>query len=235
MMHNQPAMHRPTCIDQPRLRRAFTLVEVLVSLTISALLVVSIVSTTRTLTDARNAVGRRIGRLAEARHAMDTIVAALHNVRRDSHAGESVVVGEHDRIDLLVTSDQRVRREGAESDQYEVSFRLAEPPDRPRPVLMCRKDHAFDEHPDAGGVATVVAEGIVGLAFEYHTGTEWTDEWPDSKHRRPMAIRVRIAAVDVSSSRARRQPATTVLSTVSYVGGITDLGMVEKEDEGKRP
>ena len=102
---------------------------------------------------------------AAARHAMETIVAALRNVRCDPTRERPVVIGRsggrgagNDRIDLLVISDVRGRPDGNESDQYEQSFYLTECPGRPGLVLLSRKDHALDDHPQEGGVGTIVAE-----------------------------------------------------------------------------
>lgn len=204
------------------LRAGFTLVELLVALTIGSLLVVSAVSATRALTDTRAAVERRAERSAAARTALETIVAALRNVRRDPIERQSVIVGYsggagrgHDRIDLLVISDRRCRPEGNESDQYEVSFRLESMAGRRLPALMCRTDHALDEHPDDGGLVTVVAEGIVGLTFEYLSGEEWLIEWPALSTRPPEAVRVTVRAATVEDAETGPSaPSVVVLSTI---------------------
>lgn len=204
------------------LRPGFTLVELLVALTIGSLLVVSAVSATRALTDSRAAVDRRIERSAAARIAMETIVAALRNVRRDPIERQSVIVGHsggagrgNDRIDLLVISDRRCRPDGQESDQYEVSFRLEQQVGQRLPTLMCRTDHALDEHPDDGGLVTVVAEGIVGLTFEYLSGEEWQIEWPALSTQPPEAVRVTIRTATFEEDEAGpTAPGVVVLSAV---------------------
>jgi len=204
-----------------RVVRAFTLVEMLLSLTITSLLAVSVVSTTRALTDVRKGVDRRIDRLTEARHAMNAIVSELRNVRRDPTSDQPVIIGHsgapdmgNDDIELLVISDRRVRPDGAECDQYEVGFRLARPADRPCTVLLCRKDHALDDHTDEGGVATVIAEGIVALWFEYYTGSEWEPEWSDLKPQPPLAVRVTLTAANIDAVESITPADTVTLSTV---------------------
>jgi len=233
--------NRLTGTRRPGRDRGFTLVEMLLSLTIAALLVMSVVSTTRTLTGARKGVDRRVERLTEARHAMKTIVAALCNVRRDPTRERPVIIGisggrdgRNDSIDLLVISDHRARREGAESDQYEMSFYVGKPPDRDRPVLLCRKDHALDEYPDEGGVATVVAEGIVALSFEYYTGSDWQDEWSEFERRPPRAVRVTVAAINVDVPELETTPDATVLSTVVPIRLSKGIGSREEEPGGPK-
>ncbi len=199
----------------------FTLVELLVAVTISSLLVVSVVSATRALSSARRGLDQRVSRAMSARHAIGAIAGALRNVRRDPIRDKPVVVGvsgggsaRGDRIDLQVIGDRRVRPEGAESDQYEMSFFLARPTGRHLPVLMSRSDHGLDEHPGDGGIATVVAEGIVGLSFEYLADGQWTGEWPATRPRAPEAVRVIVAAIGPEPDDSPTPARPLVLSTV---------------------
>jgi prepilin-type N-terminal cleavage/methylation domain-containing protein len=200
-------------------RRSFTLVELLVALTIGSLLVVSVVSATRALSGTRQSAERRMARSSAARRAMETIVAALRNVRRDPIRDQPVIVGhpggaDGDRIDLQVISDHRVRPDGAESDQYEMSFFLAKPAGQPWPVLMCRKDHGLDEHPADGGIVTVVTEGIIALSFQYYVDNQWSDQWSSVEPRAPDAVRVTVVAVGSEAGDARVRPTPLSLSTV---------------------
>jgi len=219
---------------------AFTLVETMLALTITALLVGSIVSATRTLTDSRKTAERRMERLTEARRAMNAIVAELRNVRRDVIADHPAIVGHtsgpdvgNDRIDLLVTSDRRSRPDGAESDQYEVSFYLIRSSERRQTVLVQRKDHALDDHPDEGGIATVVAEGILALAFEYYTGSEWENEWSQLAPEAPEAVRVTVVAGNSDGDSSVRPADTITLSTVVRIGVTNPAGAGERDRSGQ--
>lgn len=206
-----------------RKRRAFSLVEVLVTLTIGSLLVMSAVSATRALTGARASVDRRVERVSEARRAMEAIVAALRQVRRDPLGPEKpLVVGVsggrnagRDSINLQVISDRRARRDAIEADQHEVGFFLSEQKSDGRmPVLLRRRDHALDDHPDEGGVVMPVAEGIVSLSFEYLSGEQWYPEWPATEPRPPEAVRVTVVAATPPPKDSRLAPDTTVFSTI---------------------
>ena len=217
--------------------RAFTLVEMLVTLTIGSLLVVSVVSATRALARTRASIDCRIERSMAGRQAMETIVAALRNFRRDPIRRHPVLVGhrgataqEGDRIDLLVLSSRRNRSEGAEADQYEMSFSLQRRPGAALPVLVCRKDHALDDEPDDGGLVTVVAEGIVGLSFMYLAGEEWMNEWPELSAHPPDAVRVTVAA-------AMMHP-TSALDREAFGGAMTLTTVVPiniTQPAGERP
>ncbi len=230
--------------DTPRGRHpcGFTLVEVLLALTIGSLLVVSVVSATRALSTSREGVDHRCARSMEARRAMEVIVAALRNVRRDPIRGRPVIVGHsggrsarRDAIDLLVAGDRRCRPEGPESDQHEISFYLAKQPGQPLPVLMCRRDHGLDDRPEDGGIATVVAEGIVGLSFEYYYDGLWSDEWSSAEPREPEAVRVTVAAVGPETGSRPSVPEPLVLSTLvrTRMNEPVDLRAFEQAPEQK--
>ena len=224
-------------------RCGFTLVELLVATTISSLLVVSVVSATRALSGARRSVDRRVERSTSARRALEEIVGALRNVRCDPVAGKPVVVGlgmdrdgDGDRIDLLVISDRRSRPEGPESDQCEMSFFLARPGERRLPALMCRRDHAFDEHPGDGGIATVVAEGVVGLSFEYYADGQWSHEWSNAEPSAPEAVRVIVAAVGAGRTEPTGRVRPLVLSTVVPIRVNEPVVQQPRpQNEGPRP
>jgi hypothetical protein len=193
----------------------------LAALTIGALLVVAAVGATRALAGTRRSVDRRVERSEAARAAMDAIVTVLRNVRRDPVSDEPVVVGTRnesgdtgDRIDLLVISNVRCRPDGAESDQYEVSFFLGRPAGQPWTALMSRKDHALDDEPRGGGLVSVLAERIVALKFAYYADNQWQEEWSPLAPKAPEAVRVTVTAIDDDERSSGARPETTTLSTV---------------------
>ena len=206
-------------LPRRRTERAVTLIELIVSVTIGALVAMSAVSATSSLTRTRQTVEQRTRRLSSARRAMASIVGALRNVRRDPIRGRPVVVGirgnrGRDSIDLLVIDERPSRPEGAESDQQEVSFYLQSRSGQAAPSLMRRQDHGLDDYPEDGGVATVVAEGVVGLSFEYFGEGEWVREWPDSMTRAPEAVRITVSAISADRPAQGQRPEAVTLSTV---------------------
>ncbi len=221
----------------------FTLLELLLAMTISSLLVMCILSATRAISGSRDRVEKRSQRLLEARNGLESIVAALRNVRRDSVSPDHAILGHNgegnDRINLLVVSDKAARMGEEESDQYEMTFYLWKPSGRNLPLLMCRKDPAMDDHPEEGGVATVVAEGIVGLMFEYYTGEQWQNEWTELENRRPKAVRVTLAAMAGEREEVNRQSneKPVVLSTIVAIhssrGIMQSADTIEKNGGGQ--
>lgn len=197
------------------------MIEVLLAMTISSLLIVSIVGTTRALSDARDGINRRSDRLLEARHGLATIAAALQNIRRDPAINEHLIIGTrgggnsgNDHINLLMISERQARSDSPETDQYSMDFYLTKSSNRRYPTLMCRKNNALAEHPEKGGIASVVAEGIAGLSFKYFTGSQWQNEWSDLEPKPPLAVRVSVLAIETTAQNSKTPPDVIELSTI---------------------
>jgi len=102
------------------------------------------------------------------------------------------------------------------------------------PVLACRKDHALDEQPTDGGLVTVVAENILGLAFEYLSGDEWLTEWDPLSPTPPQAVRVTVYAAAIDAGTPAGRPQVTMLSSVVPIRVTQPAGQQEQQ-EGQAP
>ncbi len=221
-MNLQSGLIPPHLPPGPPGHRGFTLVEVLLAVTIGGVLVASVVSSTRAITNSRARIDVRAQRVAEARRGMEAIVGALRNIRRDPERPSSATTlisgrqggpGEGDRIDFQVINDRPVRSGEPESDQQEVGFFLQRAGRSRLPSLMCRRDHALDEHPDDGGVVQVVARGIVGLTFEYFAAGEWHRDWASTEPQPPQAVRITLVAAVEPEPGERGVPEEVTLSS----------------------
>lgn len=220
-------------------RSGFTLAELLVSLTLMALLTASIVSATRALTATRTRVDEHIAASAAARQGLEAVVAALRNVRRDPDRDHPLIIGEsgdggNSRLALQVISDIKARADSPESDQYEVGFTVWQRDDGV-PVLLCRRNNGLTDKPGMGGIATVVAEGIVGLSCEYYSQGQWQNEWTEAELGVPEAVRVTVAATGVPARRAtgaRISPA--VFSTIVAIHAEQPEDVGPQGQEGKQ-
>lgn len=202
------------CLRQP----AFTLAELLVALTLMALLTAAIVSSTHALASTRARVDERLAASAAARQGLEAVVAALRNIRRDPDKDHPLIIGEssgpgNSRIELQVISDMRARTDSPESDQYELGFSLWQREGDGVPVLLCRRKNALTDKPGRGGVATVVAEGILSLSFEYYSQGQWQNEWTEAELGIPEAVRVTVAAAGAPA----REPGKVVPVTLSTI------------------
>ncbi len=195
-------MGRP--VSDARGQRGFTLVELMVATTVTVMVAGSTVGILRSMAAARKRVNRQMTLQAETRSAINTIAAALHNAYRSG--GEQAVLegaddwyGEipADRITLFTISRRTIRPGEPESDVKECQFVLTPPTDRAPPALIRRTDPTRNDPPDGGGIVELIAENVLGMDIAYHDGEVWLDEWTEEMRGWPVAVRIRLAIVDV--------------------------------------
>jgi prepilin-type N-terminal cleavage/methylation domain-containing protein len=224
--------------DHRTRRSAFTLAELLVALTLMALLTAAIVSSTHALITTRTRVDEHLAASTAARQGLEAVVAALRNVRRDPDKDHPPIIGTssgpgNSRIELQVISDTRARADGPESDQYELGFSLWQQQTDGVPVLLCRRKNALTDKPGAGGMATVAAEGIIALSFEYYSQQRWQNDWTEAELGIPEAVRVTITAAGVTGrpSNGKRSPVT--LSTIVPIYAQPPIDAVQSGQKGE--
>jgi hypothetical protein len=84
-------------------------------------------------------------------------------------------------------------RRRAESDWCEVSYFVDRDQATGRLSLWRRRDPTPDDEPFAGGTREEIAQGLLGLRFEYYDGFEWYDDWgdPDARVKAQSSFRNR--------------------------------------------
>lgn len=181
---------------------AFTLVELVVVITITVLIAGATAGMLRSSSAVRERVNRQMELQTQARQAAETIASALRNA---CPAGDNDWTLEGadgwnddrpaDRLKFFTILPGFVRRGMPESDVKECEFFLAQPDARPLPVLMRRLDPTRNEPPDDGGVVEVIADNVIALDVAYLDGTQWVDDWPVDRKGWPAAIRLHLAVM----------------------------------------
>ena len=214
-------------------RRGFTIIELVVALLIAAALAAA---TTRVISGAlraRTTVESRSEASGRALRAADVIARDLANLHRDPVADETLLRvlddGETglpgDGLMLFARSDRRARAVPnenlgfpgtAEGGLYEVQMRLELPAedvsgDREAYDLWVRMDPIPDDVVEGGGVARLVARGVVDLQAEVHDGGAWVEGWDSDRDGLPYAVRVTVSATDDDGRSVR-----TVSRTIGF-------------------
>ena len=208
--------------------RAFTLVELLVAMTIGVIIMGACYTSLRTVLDADEAVGGRCALSQEGRRALDEMAGAMRAALTVGGSGAQFV-GEDaerdglpdDRVTFYTVSDRPARLDEVESDIYEVSFFVVRDEETGEGSLARRKDPGVDDDFNNGGILTQIAMDVVGLDVEYYDGLSWQDEWtPDESTGIPEAMRVSIVLADPASGEQSTVMETTVV--VMATGGVSE-------------
>ncbi|AUX27754.1 uncharacterized protein SOCEGT47_083520 [Sorangium cellulosum] len=173
-----------------------TLLEVLVSVGILALIGTLIYGAFDGMSRARTGIARMSDRYHQGRGAVARISRELQAAFLSRHqpADRNAVVrltaftGEDsstaDRVDFTAFAHRRLLRNAHESDQCEIGFFAARDPERSDKLDLVRREAKhIDLEPTRGGVVNVLAEDIESFNVQYLdpvTG-EWTDSWDSTQ------------------------------------------------------
>ncbi|MGH7951131.1 MAG: hypothetical protein ACREFE_04325, partial [Limisphaerales bacterium] len=159
---------------------AFTLIEIVISSALMALILVSAYLCLSACIKGKNIVEPRADIFQNARVAMALLTADLRgacSLPGDSaFLGMKRMVGEVEADNLDFATHNYTPRHPREGDFCEISYYVEQDPDG-RFSLWRRRNPTLAPDPLSGGSAEEVAEDILGARFEYSDGTDWYDNW----------------------------------------------------------
>ena len=179
--------------------RGVTLLEVLVSLSILAVISTLIYGAFDGLSRTKQGLGRMNERYHQGRSALSrfsreiqSAFLTLHhpfgsNLNPGMMTRTTTFIGSDsrpaDRIDFTSFSHRRLKADAHESDQNELSYFDSRDPEKGKIDLVRREDKIIDLEPDKGGIVNVVAEDIESFDLEYYDPItqEWQDTWDSTQ------------------------------------------------------
>ena len=199
-----------------RFGRGITLLEVLVSVAILAMVSVLIYGAFDGMTKAKNGMGKINQRYREGRLAIRRLARELPSAYLSGHqplnqsliVRETLFVGENstpaDRLDFTSFSHRRFLRDTHESDQNELSyFGSADPAVSGKTDLARREQTPIDLEADRGGTVQVLAENIDLFELEYldQISGLWQERWDSTSTtgqmgRLPLQVKVTLVLRD---------------------------------------
>jgi general secretion pathway protein J len=221
-----------------RSQRGVTLLEVLVSVGILALIGSLIYGAFDGMSRARTSLSRMDDRYHQGRQAMARLSRELQSAFISLHkppiiqnaVRNSVFIGTNsnpaDRIDFCTFAHRRLGRDLHESDQSEISYFVSrDPENRGKLDLARREQKEVDIDPQHGGVVNVAAEDIVSFDVTYldPLSGEWVETWDSVQpaaqlNRLPLQVKV----VLVLNGGVANQPITlTTKVPISMQGPLS--------------
>ena len=163
----------------------FTLIEVVISSALMALILVSAYLCLNAGLTSQKMIEPRAEIIQNARVAMALLAADLRNacpLSKDyQFLGTRRLLGEMDADNLDFATHNYTPRHPHEGDFCEESFYLDQDPETGQFSLWRRRNPTIAPDPLSGGNKEEIAKGVVGVRFEYFDGLDWYDSWGEIK------------------------------------------------------
>ena len=182
----------------------FSLIEVMVSLTISSVILLIIYS-------AHTSITKAIYNLTGVADMYENLNLAINMIDRDissayyNRSNKNVCfIGESDfdppyngKLNFITTEHQSFVMLGnletpfPKSDIREVGYYLKPDPEANGFFyLMKREENHYDDDPESGGEENILLENVIDLQFEFKKGNDWAKQWDSrERNRYPKAIK----------------------------------------------
>jgi len=227
---------RPQQARRRDARRAMSLIEVLIAVTIlaiiSTLIYSGFVQTSRNKARVESQTDRALevtGALERmARELQSAFVSAQLNPSPSLQVVRTAFVGSdrggRDRLDFTSFSHQRLYRDAKESDQNELSYFVTRDPEEPDQRVLVRREQArIDDDPLKGGTLQVLLRDVDSLDVSYLdplTG-EWTRSWDTTQgagqpNRLPAQVKIVVGIVSREGRRKVSKIGTRVSLPIRY-------------------
>jgi prepilin-type N-terminal cleavage/methylation domain-containing protein len=166
---------------------AFTLIEVMISSALMALILVSAYLCLGAGFSAQKLIEPRAEIIQNARVAMGIMSADLRAAcplsKDEDFLGMTRTLGDVEADNLDFATHNYTPHHAREGDFCQESFYLGEDPETGRYSLWRRRNPTIALDELSGGSKEEIAKGVVGLKFEYFDGTDWYDSWGEVKER----------------------------------------------------
>ncbi|MGO8998909.1 MAG: type II secretion system protein GspJ [Polyangiaceae bacterium] len=202
--------------------RGMTLLEIMVSVAILAMVAVLIYGAFDSMARGKKGEEMRSDRSREGREAilritreLSSAFISMHNpantaliTRATAFIGSSG--GVYDRIDFAAFAHRRVERDSHESDECEVGYFVVRDPDVEGKMDLVRREQTpIDTDPKKGGVVNVVAENVDEFDIKYlePLTSQWVDTWDSTQvtgqpGRLPLEVSIRLVLKGIGDAPA---------------------------------
>lgn len=214
-------MSRITALRRRRLRsRGMTLLEVLVSLGVLAMISLLIYGAFDSLSRGRKGEAVRVDRARQGRDAVQRITHEIQAAFLSAHNPQNQALvtrqtafiatnsANFDRVDFTSFAHRRVEKEAKESDQCEIGYFVVKDPDHDDKMDLVRREQANpDYEPKKGGVVNVLAEDVetFDLRFLDPITGQWIENWDSTQltgqlNRLPLEVKLTLVLKPVKNS-----------------------------------
>jgi general secretion pathway protein J len=220
-------------------KTGFTLVEVMVSVTIGGFIMLVAVGTLKAITSSAEMVDININAAAEVRFAMNLITKDLTNFYRDENIENTKLIGITEEssegnasyLVFYTINRMKARADEPEGDIYEVEYSLLREGEKSLLTRRLWPNPNEEEEYELHGIRAVIAEDIEVFEVRYFDGEEWSNEWPEEMEVLPQLIEVSIVGKEQSKGTLSMESIMVNL-TRSATASVASSESSEQGDQG---
>jgi type II secretion system protein J len=172
----------------PRSDAGFTLIEIVVSGALMAIILASAYMCLRACLAGQKVIEPRVELFQNARVAMALMAADLRSacpLSKDSEfVGMQRMLGEVQVGNIDFATHNYTPRRPREGDYCQVSYFVDRDRQTGKLCLWRRRNPTIGLDPFSGGSREQIATGVLGLQFEYFDGLDWYSTWGDTEKQR---------------------------------------------------
>ena len=223
-LHDHDGRHAMRKAKKKRASRGMTLLEILVSIGIMAMISLMIFGAFDSLSRGRKGESLRADRARQGRDAIDRITRELSSAYLSLHINpnQSLITRTTafiatnssglDRVDFTTFAHRRIEREAKESDQAEIGYFTVKSTEADDKLDLVRREQAPpDLDPKRGGIVNVLCEDVESFDLKYLdslTG-QWVESWDTTQitgqpNRLPLEVRIILQLKEVKNTPAFR-------------------------------
>ncbi len=216
-------------------RRGFTMMEVMVAISITAFIGLTIGVTFNSTIVNKEVIESQSERYRMLRAAMSRMTreigAAYVSDRydpkryRDAFDRPTNFVGARDKLLFTSLAHQRLYADAKESDQMVVEYSVKTSPDRKakgRQDLVRREKAIIEERMERGGTEDVLFENAKKIEFEFWNSEKkaWENEWDTRRSERksvlPTRVRITLYATDEAGKEVKYSTQTRIMLNTEF-------------------
>lgn len=194
-----------------------TLLEILVSLGIMAMISLMIFGAFDSLSRGRKGEAMRNDRTRQGRDAMERMQREIASAFLSLHQPMNQAMwtrqtafiaqnnAQFDRLDFSAFAHRRIERDTKESDQCEVGYFVVKDPDVEGKMDLVRREQApIDLDPKRGGIVNVLVEDVESFDVRYldPVTSQWVETWDTTQttgqlNRLPIEVKIMLSVKGV--------------------------------------
>lgn len=158
----------------------FTLLEILVAVTITAILLVTIYGVFSSVSGARQRLEERADGYHRARVIFDRIgreIRSTYVKQGNARTGISGGINEAGNPFLHLTTTATTPQGGGRTGLSVVDYELVDDPDAPDQKILMRTEQPLYDAEGQGVTGYRLAEGLSGFRLRFSNGGDWQEQW----------------------------------------------------------